>query len=127
MSEEQTLSEEQRSQVLFIQIVTMFHGAAMQQMGKLINPITQKIERDLAQAKVSVDILGMLETKTKGNLSEEEQRFLEHTLFELRMNYLDEMKKPSPPPEEAQEGAEEPEGKEEPQGKEEDEREEKED
>ena len=44
-------------------------------------------------AKHSIDMLGMLEEKTKGNLTEDEEKYLKHTLYELRMNYLDEMKK----------------------------------
>ena len=76
----------------------------MQQMGKLINPVTGKIERDLEQAKLSIDMLGMLEAKTRGNLTENEQRLLSHALFELRMNYLDEVNKPQAKEEEAKEG-----------------------
>ena len=112
MSEEQSPSEERKNQALFVQLASMFYTAAMQQMGKLINPITQKIERDLDQAKISIDILGMLESRTRGNLSDEEQRFLEHALFELRMNYLDEAKKPAPEEAEEEEtpAAQEPSG-----------------
>lgn len=77
----------------FVQLVLMFQSAAMQQMGKVQNPITQKIERNLDQAKFSIDMLEMIQNKTKNNLSENEKKFLEHTLFELRMNYLDEIKK----------------------------------
>ncbi|NIM99629.1 MAG: DUF1844 domain-containing protein [candidate division Zixibacteria bacterium] len=77
----------------FVQLVLMFQSAAMQQMGKVQNPITQKIERNLDQAEFSIDMLEMIQNKTKNNLSENEKKFLEHTLFELRMNYLDEIKK----------------------------------
>lgn len=77
----------------FVQLVLMFQSAAVQQMGKVQNPITQKIERNLDQAKFSIDMLEMIQNKTKNNLSENEKKFLEHTLFELRMNYLDEIKK----------------------------------
>jgi outer membrane biosynthesis protein TonB len=65
----------------------------MQQMGKLQNPITKKVERDLEQVKFSIDMLEMIQNRTQNNLSENEKKFLEHTLFELRMNYLDEVKK----------------------------------
>lgn len=77
----------------FVQLVLMFQGAAMQQMGKVQNPITQKIERNLDQAEFSIDMLEMIQNKTKNNLSENEKKFLKHTLFELRMNYLEEIKK----------------------------------
>jgi len=78
---------------LFMQLVFMFQTAAMQQMGKVINPLTKKIEKDLSQAKFSVDMLGMIEERTKGNLSDEEKKILDHILFELRMNYVDEVEK----------------------------------
>jgi len=65
----------------------------MQQMGKLKNPISDKIERDLQQAQLSIDILDMLEVKTQGNLSEEEIKWLKGLLQELKFNYVDEMSK----------------------------------
>ena len=79
-------------ELLFLQLVSMFEVAAMQQLGKLPNPITKEIERDLAQAKVSIDILDLLKNKTKGNLTDKEQDFLDKVLFELHMNYVDEVK-----------------------------------
>lgn len=84
---------EKKDELHFIQLVLMFQAAAMQQMGKMQNPITQKIERDLDQARFSIDMLEMIQNKTKNNLTENEKKFLEHTLFELRMNYVDELSK----------------------------------
>jgi hypothetical protein len=96
-----------KDELHFIQLVLMFQTAALQQMGKVQNPITQKIERDLDQARMSIDILEMIQNKTKNNLSENEKKYLEHTLFELRMNFVDEMGKDkekkkvtTPPPKE---------------------------
>jgi len=85
------------NELLFVQLVSMFQVAALQHMGKLPNPVTNKIERDLEQARISVDILGMLKEKTKGNLSENETEFLSKVLYECQMNYLDELKKPEEP------------------------------
>jgi hypothetical protein len=84
---------EKRGEFHFIQLVLMFQTAAMQQMGKIQNPITKKTERDLNQAKFSIDMLEMIQQKTEGNLSENENKFLDHVLFELRMNYVDEVSK----------------------------------
>ena len=81
------------SEFLFVQVVSMFQVAAMQHMGKLPNPITNEIERDMEQAKITIDILGMFQDKTKGNLSQREEEFLKTALFEARMNYVDESKK----------------------------------
>jgi hypothetical protein len=82
-----------KDELHFIQLVLMFQSAALQQMGKVQNPITEKIERDLDQARLSIDILEMIQNKTKNNLSENEKKYLEHALFELKMNYVDEMSK----------------------------------
>ena len=84
---------EKKDEFHFIQLVIMFQTAAMQQMGKLQNPITKKVERNLDQARFSIDMLEMIQNRTRNNLSENETKFLEHTLYELRMNYLDEVKK----------------------------------
>ena len=81
-------------EILFLQVVSMFQIAAMQQMGKIPSPLTNEIERDLDQAKVSVDILAMLKKKTRGNLTEREDEYLGKALFESQMNYIDELKRP---------------------------------
>jgi hypothetical protein len=86
------MTNEKNSSLLFSLIMT-FQAAAMQQMGKIKNPISDKIERDLQQAQLSIDILDMLEEKTKGNLSDDESRFLKGALQELKLNYVDESTK----------------------------------
>lgn len=94
---------------LFFHLVFMFQTAALQQMGKLINPLTKKVEKNLEQAKYSIDILELLQEKTKGNLKEEEGKYLENVLFELRMNYLEEVKKEEGPTKEEKKKPPEPE------------------
>jgi hypothetical protein len=91
------VSAEQQSEFLFMQLVMMFQGMAMQNLGKVMNPVTNQVDRNLDQAKNMIDLLGMLETKTKNNLNENEKRLLDHSLYELRMNYIDEMKKETTP------------------------------
>lgn len=76
---------------LFLGLIHSFQAAAMQQMGKTVNPFTEKIERDLAQARLSIDMLEMLQERTSGNLTGEESRFLTHVLTELRLNYVAEV------------------------------------
>ena len=75
------------------QLVFSLKTAAMQQMGKIVSPVTGKVERDLTIAQTTIDILAMLETKMKGNLSDEESGFISRSLYELRMNFVDESKK----------------------------------
>jgi hypothetical protein len=76
---------------LFLGLIHSFQAAAMQQLGKIPNPYTQKVERDLPQAKLSIDVLEMLQARTSGNLVGEEARFLQHVLTELRLNYVAEV------------------------------------
>lgn len=57
-------------------------------LGQLANPVTNKIEEDLLQAKFIIDTMGMLKDKTNGNLTEAESNLLETVLYELRMHYI---------------------------------------
>jgi len=90
---EQMSDEGKELDINFFQLVLSLQAAAWQQMGKVASPITGKVERDLDQAKVSIDILDMIQKKTKGNLSSEEQRLLDHTQHDLHLNFVDEVKK----------------------------------
>ncbi len=83
----------QKDTALFMQLVMTFQAAAWQQMGKIKNPITDKIERSLDQARYSIDMLEMLRTKTKGNLTDDELKFVNHVLTELQLNFVDELNK----------------------------------
>lgn len=87
------MNQDERFTALFGGLVTMFQTAALQQMGKVQNPVTQKIERDLEQAQMSIDMLEMLKTKTAGNLKKEEDEYLNGVLRDLRLNFVDEQKK----------------------------------
>ena len=79
-------------ELLFLQVISMFQAAAMQQLGKFVDSTTGEVTRDLTQAKISIDILDVLKQKTKGNLTEVEGELLDKVLFELHMNYVDELK-----------------------------------
>ncbi|MBN1212923.1 MAG: DUF1844 domain-containing protein [candidate division Zixibacteria bacterium] len=83
----------------FFQLVFSLQAGAMQQMGKIASSLTGKVERDLNLAKASIDMLDMLQRKTEGNLSPDEKRLIEHTLYELRLNYVEEVKKGDTPSE----------------------------
>jgi hypothetical protein len=94
-----------KEELYFAQLVLSFQAAAYQQMGKVVNPLSGKVERNLEMARHSIDMLAMIQDKTKGNLSESESGFILHVLTELRMNYVEEVNKPQaeppkePPPE----------------------------
>ena len=88
------MDNREKHQLMFTQLVIMFQMATMQQLGKLKNPVTDKVERDLAAAQTSIDMLDMLKEKTKGNLAPEEDHFLSDALRDLKLNFVDEMNKP---------------------------------
>ena len=81
--------------IAFYQLVLSLQAAIMQQLGKVASPLTGAVERDLDVAKQTLDLLEMLQSKTAGNLTPDEKKLLEHVLYELRLNYLDEVKKGS--------------------------------
>lgn len=78
---------------LFTYLVSTFYSSAFMQMGKMANPVTNKVEKDMEQAQFSIDLLDMLKEKTQGNLTEEESKLLDRAIKELKMNYMEEMKK----------------------------------
>jgi hypothetical protein len=78
---------------LFMQLVLQNQQLAMMSIGKLKNPVSDKIERNLEFAKMSIDTLDMLAAKTKGNLSEYEEKFLTEVIKDLKLNYVDEVNK----------------------------------
>ncbi|HHT9133936.1 MAG TPA: DUF1844 domain-containing protein [Candidatus Avalokitesvara rifleensis] len=57
-------------------------------LGQFENPITKKTEKNLDQARYTIDTLSMIKEKTEGNLTEEERKYLEDVLYDLRMSYI---------------------------------------
>ena len=95
-----------RNTQLFLSLVIGLVQAAYTQLGKVKNELTGTIDRNLDAARITIDTLAALEQKTKGNLTDEEEGVLRRALTELRMNYVDEMKKDAPQAEPAVTGAE---------------------
>ncbi len=82
-----------RQGALFLQLVLGMQQSAMMALGKLMNPFSRKIERNLELARDTIDTLAALEARTQGNLDPSEQRVLTQVLTDLRMNYLEELRK----------------------------------
>ena len=72
-------------------VISMSASAAMH-LGMAANPITGKAEVSLPLARQTIDLLALLEDKTRGNLSGEEERLLSQVLFDLRMRYVNRSK-----------------------------------
>jgi hypothetical protein len=87
-----TISPEKMHEVRFVGLVQMLGSLALNALGKLADPSTGKEgEVNLEHAREMIDLLDMLEAKTKGNLSNEERRFLDLQLTNLRLTYVDEV------------------------------------
>lgn len=76
-------------------LVFSLQAAAMQQLGKIQNPMTGEIDKDLEQAKGTIDILDMLKTKCRTDTPEDLLRMMDSAVMDLQLNYMDEMKKSS--------------------------------
>ena len=68
-------------------------SSALIHLGVAPDPVSGETVREPAYAKQTIDILGMIQEKTKGNLSKEESQLLEGMLYDLRMRYISEMEK----------------------------------
>jgi len=68
--------------------VFSLNSSALVHLGVLEDPATGKPSKDLPLAKQTIDIIGMLEKKTRGNLTNDEARLLENILHELRLMYV---------------------------------------
>jgi hypothetical protein len=82
---------------LFRWWIVQQQSAVMVHLGKITHPVTGKAERDLETAKFLIDLLGVMEVKTKGNLSRDEERFLGGVLTNLRLNFVQEANRPDSP------------------------------
>jgi len=72
----------------FLMLVVGLATQVSMNLGEVPNPVTGETARDLEHAKYTIDLLGILKEKTKGNLTEEEHRALEMTLYDLRMKFV---------------------------------------
>jgi hypothetical protein len=76
-------------------VLSLSHSALMH-LGEAPHPDTNKVEANLPLAKQNIDLLVLLEEKTKGNLSGDEERLLAQVLFDLRMRYVERSKGATP-------------------------------
>ncbi len=107
------MAEEEKKEELnyqFVSLIFSLQQAAMAQMGKIANPATGKMEKNLVQAKATIDMLEMLKEKSESNLTDTEQKIILNTLDNLYLNYADEVekegKKEEKPKEEKEKGGE---------------------
>jgi len=82
----------------FISLIMSLASNAAASLGMMPHPVTGETGVDLKTAKHWIDVLGMLEKKTAGNLDPQEDQMLEGLLADLRMQYVSFSGAPTPPP-----------------------------
>ena len=92
MTEEaEKISKEEFSELMFIQYISALTNSGMQYLGKIMNPLTGKIEKNLETSQGIIELLSMLKQKTKGNLSDTEEKVILDGIANLQLNYADEI------------------------------------
>jgi len=81
-------SQDKMPEVSFINYVTSMVFQAMIFLGEIPNPITNEEDKNLQQARLLIDTIAMIKEKTSGNLNQQEAEFLNTTLYELQMKFV---------------------------------------
>jgi hypothetical protein len=87
---ESVAGEFQLPAINFATFIFSLNSSALVQLGLMDDPGTDKKVKNLPLAKQTIDILGLLEEKTRGNLSREEEDMLKNILYDLRILYVKE-------------------------------------
>jgi len=80
-------------EINFATFVVSLSSSVFIHLGLAPDPMTNETMRELPLAKQTIDILGMIQEKTRGNLTKEEGQLMESILYDLRMRYVEESKK----------------------------------
>jgi hypothetical protein len=75
-------------EINFINFLFSLSTSALIQLGEIQDPLTQQLAKNLPLAKQTIDLIGMLREKTKGNLSPDEDKMIDYILYDLRMRYV---------------------------------------
>lgn len=86
--EEQQYREDPFPKIDFMTFVFSLNAAALSHLGLVADPASGERKKDLALARQTIDILGMLEEKTRGNLTPDESKSFAHLLRDLRLRYV---------------------------------------
>ena len=80
---------EELPSINFSTFIISLSTQALMHLGEMSNPVTGEMEKDVSVAKQTIDIIGMLSEKSKGNLDENEEQLLREVLYNLRMSYVE--------------------------------------
>ena len=85
--------QESLPEINFSTFIISLSTQALMHLGEIPNPLSGKSETDIPVAKQMIDIVVMLHEKTRSNLDAGEERLIEDVLFDLRMKYVEAVKK----------------------------------
>ena len=86
-------AQEPLPEINFSTFIISLSTQALMHLGEIADPQSGKVNKDIPVAKQMIDIIGMLKDKTKGNLNAGEDRLTEDILYDLRMKYVEAVKK----------------------------------
>jgi hypothetical protein len=75
-------------EINFSSFLLSLSSSVLLHLGEIADPQSGEKKKDLVLAKQSIDIIKLLKDKTKGNLTEEEEKLMEHLLYDLRMRFV---------------------------------------
>jgi len=75
-------------EINFSSFLLSLSSSVLLHLGEIADPQSGEKKKDLVLAKQSIDIINLLQEKTKGNLTQEEEKLLEHLLYDLRMRFV---------------------------------------
>ena len=81
--------QEELPSINFPTFIISLSTQALMHLGEIDNPVTGQVEKDVAVAKQTIDIIAMLSEKSKGNLDETEEQLVKEVLYNLRMKYVE--------------------------------------
>ena len=86
--QEQEQADMPLPEINFATFIASLNASALVNLGAIADPATGKMEKNLAIAKQTIDIMSMLQEKTKGNLATDEESILKSILYDLRLMYV---------------------------------------
>ena len=97
--EAQTKPEEAQTEVPlpevnFSTFILSLSSSVLMHLGEIPDPISKEKKKDLSLAKHTIDVMGMLQEKTEGNLTDNEKKLMDGILYDLRMRYVQQVGKP---------------------------------
>ncbi|MEJ2364017.1 MAG: DUF1844 domain-containing protein [Deltaproteobacteria bacterium] len=90
--EEKGTEEALFPEINFSTFIFSLNTSALLHLGEIPDPASGKQQEDLAMAKQTIDLIAMLQEKTKGNLAPDEENLVRHILYDLRLRYVQKAK-----------------------------------